>query len=283
MMRAFWGSLGRVRQGREVSVHTKSFPHLSNRPAALVLTATALAAWACRDEPPATDIAEERLDFAYGGVTGPTHWAELDPAFSTCAAGAHQSPIDLSAKDAGPRDGFSVDYQPAQLTLLNNGHTVQAAIMGGGRLVLDGVPYTLKQMHVHAHSEHTVNGVETPLELHFVNQSATGGIAVVGVLVQEGDENDALASFIEHAPAAPTEAADVPATVIDPAAILPPEPWMWHYTGSLTTPPCSEGVQWNVFFEPIEASAAQIEKLTAIVHGNARPLQVNGSARPRAL
>jgi carbonic anhydrase len=141
-----------------------------------------------------------------------------------------------------------------------------------------GTTFNLLQFHLHAHSEHTVSGQTHPLELHMVNRSDAGAIAVLAVFIDEGAENEALAAFLDNMPANAGGAADPAATTIDASALLPPanERDMWRYTGSLTTPPCTEGLLFHVFETPIEASAAQIEQFTALYDDNARPVQPLG-------
>jgi carbonic anhydrase len=163
---------------------------------------------------------------------------------------------------------------------LNNGHTVQADVSGTANSIsFGGASYTLAQFHFHTPSEHTVDGKYYPLEIHFVNKDAAGHIAVVGVLVRAGAENKLLAPLFSSLPATATPAgthAGQPLQV-DIAAVLPKAHDAYVYPGSLTTPPCTEGVRWIVLMQPIQMSSAQIQAFKNIFQDNHRPLQkVNG-------
>lgn len=170
-----------------------------------------------------------------------------------------------------------VSYGSAPLELENNGHSVEAAVEPGNTVSLDGQEYGLTQFHVHAPSEHTLGGESLPLELHFVNQTEDGSAAALGVLVREGETNPAYDALVEALPAVEGETAEVGA--IDLLDLLPEDPAgteRWSYEGSLTTPPCTEGVAWAVSAEPIEMSADQIAAFTDIYDGTNRPLQPLG-------
>ena len=201
-----------------------------------------------------------------------------------CEAGTEQSPIDLTgaveASDADLPD-LTFDYHPSALALMDNGHTVQAAYDPGSTLVVDGETYELKQFHFHAHSEHTVDGKAAPLELHLVHaredDQGVTHLAVVGVLIVEGAENPAYASVLDHLPTEVTEEPEaVDGQTVDAAALLPTDRTFFHYEGSLTTPPCSEGVSWQVMTTPVELSAGQIAAFTARYDDDFRPVQPLG-------
>jgi carbonic anhydrase len=209
--------------------------------------------------------------WSYTGSGGPEHWAQLDSDFAACA-GQQQSPIDLTA--ATPQD--LVNPQPAYLTgparIVDNGHTVQVDVEPGSFLTVDGIPYQLLQFHFHSPSEHTVDGSSFPVELHLVHQAETGALAVIGVLITGGEANLPLVPLI----------ADIPGKVgrqarlrlpIDPTSLLPSDRRAYRYSGSLTTPPCSEGVTWLVMATPIQASGQQIAALARTLQGNSRPPQ----------
>lgn len=218
------------------------------------------------------------IHYSYEGADGPDHWGTLDPSFATCGTGASQSPIDMAASvTPGTYHGLEVHYGSSALNIINNGHTVQMNYDTGSNITLDGVDYKLAQFHFHAHSEHALDGVTQPLELHLVHESATGALAVLGVLVKEGAENTALADVFAHLPAQEGPVETISGVTLDAAAMLPAHAWTYRYDGSLTTPPCTEGVKWAVFSETIEASAAQIARFTAIYSNNARPPQALGT------
>jgi carbonic anhydrase len=246
----------------------------------LVLTLVALAACGSpspEPAPPVTDVAHapdtsHEVDWSYEGETGPSHWGELSAEFATCAAGTRQSPVDLD--DSTPQDLPDVvfDYRPSPARILHNGDNVQVEVDPGNRIAVDGDSYELVQFHFHAPSEHTVAGDQADAELHLVHANTIGELAVVGVLIREGAENAAVGPFWEQLPAVPTPARPLDADVA-PEALLPADRNLVRYDGSLTTPPCTEGVRWIVMTEAVEMSPDQLATLTDIIAGNHRPVQ----------
>lgn len=217
--------------------------------------------------------------WAYEGDVGPEHWADLSPSFETCASGAEQSPIDLpDAPAEGTIPELALAWSPTAVTIKNNGHTVQVDYDPGSTLTIDGTDYTLKQFHFHAESEHTIGGEAAPLEVHLVHADASGNLAVVGVLLTDLGEidNPAFAPVFENLPASASAAEPIAGATVDAAAFLPAETAFYHYAGSLTTPPCSEGVKWFVAQRPVALSAAQVAAFTGLFEGNARPVQPLG-------
>jgi len=210
----------------------------------------------------------------YEGEEGPDHWGEIDPLFEACALGVEQSPIDLSDSEMFDLVDIQTDYQSSALTILNNGHTVQANYDAGSTMVVKGSTYDLLQFHFHTPSEHTIAGEAFPMEVHFVHRNADGGSAVIGVMLVEGEEdNEAFAPVFNALPAEKSDPTAVEGAMIDVNAMLPEDQLYYTYRGSLTTPPCSEGVRWIVMTTPVELSAEQIEAFQAIFEFNARPVQ----------
>jgi carbonic anhydrase len=210
--------------------------------------------------------------WTYSGEEGPDHWASLESDFALCAAGRQQSPVDLSG--AAQRDVANpqMAYTATDGRIVNNGHTIQTELRGGSSLILDGVTYQLIQFHFHSPSEHTIGGQSFPVEIHLVHRSDSGALAVVGVLVSGGAPNDALGSLAAAMPTKAGKEARLSAP-FDPTVLLPPDRRAYRYAGSLTTPPCSEGVSWLVMANPIQASGPQIAALARVLHGNSRPTQ----------
>lgn len=215
----------------------------------------------------------EKPHWAYSGEEGPEFWGDLSGDFAICGTGVEQSPIDLA--DAGDADLADIvfNYVPSDLTVLNNGHTIQANYDSGSSIDLDGETFNLLQFHMHAKSEHTMNGEYFPLEIHLVHQAESGQLAVVGVMIEEGAANDALAPLWENLPGEKSDAMAVADASIDAAGFLPEEQSSFRYMGSLTTPPCSEQVRWHVLTSPISMSADQIAMFTDIYDNNFRPIQ----------
>ncbi len=211
--------------------------------------------------------------WTYEGEEGPEHWGELDASYAVCGTGTSQSPIDVSAPAEQDLANIAFHYQPSEVNILNNGHTVQVNYDAGSYIELDSVRYDVAQFHYHAPSEHAVDGKLFAAELHIVHKNADGGLAVVGILLDEGTQNDALQPFIENLPAEKSDVADAGVT-INVADLLPAEQTTFRYSGSLTTPPCSEGVNWLVMTTPVEISAEQVGALTSLFEeGNNRPVQ----------
>jgi len=213
---------------------------------------------------------------------GPAKWGTLE-GNATCATGTQQTPIDLRAGAAAPQDlaDLVFGYQPSIITMTNNGHTVQLTYRPGSTLGRVGSKdtWTLAQFHFHAPSEHTVDGVSYPLELHLVHLDAAGQPAVVvGVFIREGVENAALARAFRSLPAKEGETIVPHGERVDAGALLPADKTFFTYAGSLTTPPCTEGITWYVLRTPIEMSPAQIAAYTKLEHlGHTnRPLQSLG-------
>lgn len=217
-------------------------------------------------------------EWGYHGEEGPGHWCNLDTAYSTCCEGMEQSPINIVGGDAQPGvlAPLEFSYPPVSVEVINNGHTVQANVPEGAcTLTIGNETYNLLQFHFHTPSEHLMDGEEYPMELHLVHQSAGGVLAVVGVFIEPGDENAELAKFWGSIPA--TEEETATANGFEISQLLPENRATYRYGGSLTTPPCSEGVRWNVFGAPIAMSAEQIDAFISIFSGEAFP---DGNRRP---
>jgi carbonic anhydrase len=218
--------------------------------------------------------------WTYTGATGASHWGDLDSSFITCVDGTAQSPINLVRKNTVLKDYKNLKFSYAKGTagIFNNGHTVEAEPLVEGEGVVEntvnisGVTYPFLQFHFHAPSEHEVNGMHYPLEVHFVHKTEAGKIAVVGVFVKAGKTNDAWAPFIAKMNDA-TSDPEATTTELDWAKLLPTNPETMRYNGSLTTPGCTEGVKWNVFTHPVTMSQAQINEFLEAYSGNNRPVQ----------
>ncbi|HET8948282.1 MAG TPA: carbonic anhydrase family protein [Candidatus Polarisedimenticolia bacterium] len=210
--------------------------------------------------------------WTYEGETGPAHWADLAPEFSLCAAGHAQSPIDLSRTRPQASPELEFHYRPSHLNELNNGHTIQVNYDAGSWISVGGVRYDLAQVHFHIPSEHTVGGKPFAAEAHLVHRSADGHLAVIGLLIDRGAASRYLAPLWEHLPA--TEGpVHQESGALNAARLLPKKHAAWRYEGSLTTPPCTEGVHWFVLESPITLSDEQLERLRGILHVNNRPVQ----------
>ena len=210
--------------------------------------------------------------WGYGPRDGPEHWGQLRPEFACCATGSEQSPIDL--KDWQNAELAPVDYHygPARVSVENTGRTIQFNPEPGHGIILDGVHHELKQFHFHHGSEHLVEGARRALELHLVHADAAGSISVVGVLFGAGPEHGALKPFWGDF----TDDRHTVEGEFDLRSLLPRERISWRYRGSLTTPPCTEGVSWIILSEHLSMSAEQIDQFAAIFPSNFRPVQPLG-------
>lgn len=208
--------------------------------------------------------------WGYEGAGGPEHWGALSADNASCDSGHEQSPINLHAVSEAAYSAPALHWGAGEGLVSDNGHTIKVDLEAAGSLHLDDRAYELVQFHFHAGSEHTVDGQHYPLEAHFVHASDDGHLAVVGVFFEEGATNPALDALWA---AIPHEGETHGLGQVDPNAFLPSDHHAWRYAGSLTTPPCSEGVAWTVMQTPITASAGQIEVFTAHYSNNYRPVQ----------
>jgi carbonic anhydrase len=217
------------------------------------------------------------VHWSYEGDTGPAHWGTLTPAFAACGTGRRQSPIDIvnpTPKILGP---LEIHYEPTVLNIINNGHAIQVNMDPGSYIELDGMRYDLLQFHFHTLSEHTVDDEYSVMEMHLVHKSQEDNLAVIGVWMDEGDANQALAPIWAHMPSDVGPGQRYQNVQINPADLLPASRQTYRYSGSLTTPPCSEGVKWVMMVESIPVSMDQVQAFARTFPSNNRPVQpLNG-------
>jgi carbonic anhydrase len=218
-------------------------------------------------------LANEPAHWSYEGEGSPQNWSKLSPDYMLCEKGKNQSPINIHKSMKVHARPLHINYKMPPISLINNGHSIQANVQEGDFIRLDGEEFTLQQFHFHSPSENTINGKSFPLEAHFVNMDADGEIAVVAVMFEIGKANPALTQISRQLPD------DIGETVVlkqkvDIKRLLPESLAHYRYTGSLTTPPCTEGVRWMVVKQPLTLSTEQLTWFTsAINHANNRPLQ----------
>ncbi len=220
-------------------------------------------------------VSTSAAHWSYSGAEGPAHWGGLARAYVACADGSAQAPIDIVHPTGVDLPNPEFHYNSGRAEIVNNGHTIEAVPAAGNSVSVNGVTATLRQMHFHAPGEHRINGARAAAEMHFVHKGADGSLTVVAVMIRKGAiGNPAWAPYIA-ALRTPQDAQDV--TTIDWPALLPTGRLTYRYEGSLTTPPCTEGVHWFVMKQPVFLSASQIAAITAAYDGNARPVQpLNG-------
>jgi carbonic anhydrase len=213
--------------------------------------------------------------WSYEGETGPANWGKINSDWAKCGTGTRQSPIDL-------RDGMKVDleqiafdYRPSGFNVVNNGHTVQVAVGMGNYITVQNRTYELVQFHFHRPSEERINGRGTEMVVHLVHKDGEGRLAVVAVLLERGAANPMIQTVWNNLPLEKNDTF-TPAVALDVNEILPARREYFTFMGSLTTPPCTEGVLWMVMKNPMPASPAQMALFSRLYPFNARPTQAGG-------
>ncbi len=239
-------------------------------PAAEKIQEAKEAAEAEANQPP-----EPGAEWGYGADNGPAQWGTIDPAFAMCDLGKNQSPVDFTdtlEAPGLPDPALSYDQDPSEL--VHMGFALQVNYPEGNQLTVGGESYNLLQMHFHTPGEHTVEGDEFALEAHFVHADEDGNLAVIGVLFEEGEANEQLDVLLENPPTEKGQKVSLVDAGFESTEMLPVTRDHYRYNGSLTTPPCSEGVRFFILSEPVSASAEQVEGIReAVGHDNARPVQ----------
>ena len=227
--------------------------------------------------PAAHDHAHAAPHWTYEGADGPEHWGDLDPAYRTCKLGHLQSPIDIPSSElkASHLDPIRFEYKPSPLKIVDNGHTVMATAAPGSFIRLGSAEYELQQVHFHRPSEETVDGKHSAMVAHLVHKNKEGALAVVAVLFEEGAPNAALDALFGHLPATPSKEESPAGVMLDAAKLLPTTTAYFTFQGSLTTPPCTEGVTWYVLRQPATASPDQLAAFAKRYPHNARPTQAH--------
>lgn len=223
----------------------------------------------------AQNSAQNTVPWGYQGKYGPLVWGKLSPDYRACAKGHEQSPVDLGpARLDSALQPLQFHYVAGPVTLVNDGGTIVVHIDPGSYMVADGVRYELTELQFRHPSEHAVKGRLADMEVDFVHRAADGKMAILGVLLTEIRDfpNATLATLWEHLPATPGASARI-AGMIDPAGLFPPGRGYWTYMGSLTWPPCTEGVRWFVFQQEVSISRGQLDAFTGLFRMNTRPLQ----------
>ncbi len=209
----------------------------------------------------------------YEGEHGPGHWGEMAAEFSTCGVGKVQSPIDIKGAKPAKLPEIQFDYKDSPLKIVNNGHTLQVNYAEGSSITVDGKQYKLLQFHFHTPSEEATDGKRHAMVAHFVHKSDDGKLAVIGVLLDKGAENKAFGAAMGRMPTEAGEERSYANVTINAANLMPAGKGYYSFAGSLTTPPCSEGVKWMVMKEPVKVSAKQVKSFQKLYEMNARPLQ----------
>ena len=223
--------------------------------------------------------AEQEHHWSYSGEGGPSHWSELDAKNAACGEGKSQSPVNIRTLDVRrtslPKLMFN--YRSTPLHIIDNGHSVQVDVEPGSVLKVGEKSYQLVQFHFHHPSEELINGRRSEMDVHLVHRDAAGKLAVVAVLLRAGQPNPTVEALWSHLPKQKEHKADFKDVVINPAALLPTDRSYFTYTGSLTTPPCSEGVRWLILRWPSTLSKHELAVFAKLYPNDARPVQkLNG-------
>lgn len=220
----------------------------------------------------AASAAKSTTPWSYTGEGAPDKWAQLQPEFRQCGVGTRQSPIDLRDTIKVDQEPIQFDYKPASFSVVDNGHTIQVNVSPGSALQIMGRRYELQQFHFHRPSEERINGRQYDMVAHLVHKDADGRMATVAVLLERGQDQALIQTVWNYLPLerGDTYTAPVP---IDLNQLLPKDRGYFSYMGSMTTPPCTEGVLWMVLRQPVQVSSQQISVFSHLYPMNARPLQ----------
>jgi len=210
--------------------------------------------------------------WSYEGETGPANWSRINVDWAKCGTGNRQSPIDLRDGIKVNLEQISFDYHPTSFSEVNNGHTIQVTVGGGNFITVGNTAYELQEFHFHRPSEEKINGKGTEMVIHLVHKSAEGRIAIIAVLLERGQPHRLMQTIWDNLPLEKFDTVS-PSIVIDPTDALPERREYFTYMGSLTEPPCTEGVLWMVFKQPMQASPAQMALFSRLYPLNARPVQ----------
>ncbi|MCH7575749.1 MAG: carbonic anhydrase family protein [Candidatus Marinimicrobia bacterium] len=215
--------------------------------------------------------------WTYDGRTGPGYWGDLDHAFEECLAGRSQSPINISSGTDASLEKIHFSYAPTPLNIVNNGHTIQVNYAEGSYVTIGRKTYDLLQFHFHSPSEHTVDGAPYDMVAHLVHSSRDGELAVVGILMKAGRKSEIIGDIWSHMPKKEGAAHSIRGVTVDASDLVPHLSGFYAYSGSLTTPPCSEGVRWFVMLAPHSVSRSQVRQFVDIFPRSTRPTQpLNG-------
>jgi len=211
--------------------------------------------------------------WSYSGHGGPKEWGNLEPRYAACSSGRTQSPIDI--KDAKKADlpALKFDYNSVPLNIIDNGHTIQINYPAGSTLTVGGKTFTLKQFHFHHPSEERVNGHGYDMVTHLVHADGEGRLAVVAVFLKKGSPSGLIDLVWKNIPKEKEKAVEVSGAAVSVKDLLPADHGYYTFAGSLTTPPCSEGVTWYVMKTPVDLSEAQVAAFAKLYPMNARPVQ----------
>ncbi|MGA8030337.1 MAG: carbonic anhydrase family protein [Bryobacteraceae bacterium] len=231
---------------------------------------------------PARAGAQWKTPWSYEGATGPEHWSELDAEYAACNGGKEQSPIDIRNAEKAELPALQFEYKSGPLKyLIDNGHTIRVNYHdapGSGNFLMAGDKrYQLTQFHFHRPSEEYIRGKPYDMVVHLMHKAADGTVAGVAVLLKAGNSNATIQQIWEHMPTSVGKEEEIAGVEVNPAGLLPRDTAYYMYMGSLTAPPCTEGVTWFVLKTPVEISSEEINAFAKVYPHDVRPVQpLNG-------
>ena len=211
--------------------------------------------------------------WGYDGELGPSHWGDLKAEFATCKTGHHQSPIDIRNPQKAALPPIHFNYEPSPLHIIDNGHTIMVDYRPGSFILVGDKKYSLKQFHFHRPSEEKINGKSFDMVVHFVHADGEGNLAVVAVLLQAGNDSPLVGELWKDLPSQKDKEEVLDSVQVDVSQLLPTDRSYYTFSGSLTTPPCTEEVTWFVLKRPTTVSAEQIKRFSQLYPNNTRPIQ----------
>lgn len=213
----------------------------------------------------------DNISWSYDGdQNGQEDWGSLSQAYAACSVGTAQSPIALSGAQTVSLPALTMKYTASPAHSQRKDYTLAVAIDGKNILIDKGQQYLLRELRMHSPSEHMIGDMFFPLELHFIHQDASGKTLILAVFVKGGGlDNPNFQSVLTNAP----QPGEVKNFTLDMIGLLPVARGYYSYTGSLSAPPCTEGVEWRVLKTSISISDAQIKEITKLLGRNARLTQ----------
>lgn len=263
----------------QMAAAAESAPAVAAIPVPIPVAKPATSRQSIQSRAAATNAHGADVHWDYEGENGPQTWGRLKPEFNLCAIGKRQSPIHIEDDSTlqGPAEVLRFDYTPSNATVVNNGHTIQVDVQGENSITVRGSSYRLLQFHFHTPSEEQVNFKRSAMVAHLVHRNAEGQLAVVAVLLEPGVANAAIDKVWTYMPLDSGDRVRMPPGLLNLNELLPTDQRYYQFMGSLTTPPCSEGVLWMVLKQPMTIGASQYKLFTQLYPNNARPVQpVNG-------
>ncbi|PHS39887.1 MAG: carbonic anhydrase [Sulfurovum sp.] len=212
------------------------------------------------------------VEWGFDDKKGPANWGDLAPEFHICKTGANQSPVNLTDFIEADLAPLKINYTTKSESVVNKGTTVQVNFAKGSSFSTDGETFNLIQYHFHTPSENHINGKSYPMEVHFVHASDKGELAVIAVMFEEGKANSQLQVIVDNMPMKKGDENSLEKVAFNPLDLLPADKDYYKFNGSLTTPPCSEGVRWQVMKAPVEMSKEQLAAFSKVMGQNNRPV-----------